>query len=226
MAELRIQRKKTAPSPWWLVLLAGAIVAAVAYFYLRPDAPDDPAPPANGVASVPTADSLAPGSPAAAARATPPPADAAPGVAEPEAEAQAEETPVTPAALAAQAASDPAAPAYALTGLQMLAATLVSLADRPDLRTTAVLEQRDNLTSATSRLAAPNAPLRAGFVAAASLLQAMQQQAAPDQDAAANDLVRLANELSGRQITPVEQHQNQQFLTQAAALVQVLNATP
>ena len=42
MAELRIQPKKSAPSPWLLVALAVAVLAVAAYFYLRPDPTDEP----------------------------------------------------------------------------------------------------------------------------------------------------------------------------------------
>jgi hypothetical protein len=44
MAELRIQPKKKAPSPWLLVGIAVLLLAAIAYFYLRPDPTDEPAP--------------------------------------------------------------------------------------------------------------------------------------------------------------------------------------
>lgn len=217
MADLNIQRKKTAPSPWWLVLLAALLLAVAAYLFLRPDRTDKSAEVDGGPATA-VADSLAPGSEVAQMR-TLPPGDALPAVPEPADESVANATPATPEALAAQAATSPATADYALDGLQMLAATLVDLADRPDLRTAAIQEQRDNLTSATSRLNVPNAPLRAGFVAAASLLQAMQQQAYPNLETSANDLVQLAASLTGHNATPTEQQQNQQFLTQAAALV-------
>ncbi|MDO7875009.1 hypothetical protein Q5H93_09735 [Hymenobacter sp. ASUV-10] len=218
MADINIQRKKKAPSPWWLVLLAAFAVAVGAYLFIRPNPVDDPA--LAPLPSVP-ADSIAPGSPADQARATPPPADGAPSVAEPEAEAAM--TPATPDALADQAASNAAAPDYAHRSLQMLATTLINLVDRADLRTPAVLEQRDNLTSATSRLSEPNAPLRAGFVATASLMRAIQQKAYPELEGTANDLVQQANQLSGRNTTAVEQQQNQQFLTTAAKVVRAFS---
>lgn len=220
MAEINIQRKKNTPSPWWLVLVAALVLAAGTYFFLRPDPADEPAlaplPP------VPT-DSIAPGSPTDQARATPPPADGAPGIAESEAEAEAEMTPATPDALADQAAGNAAVPDYARRGLQLLAATLINLADRADLRTPAVLEQRDNLTSAISRLGEPNAPLRAGFVAVAGLMRAMQQKAYPELEGTASDLVKQASQLSGRNATVAEQQQNQQFLTTAAKVVRTIS---
>jgi hypothetical protein len=220
MADINIQRKKNAPSAWWLVLLAALAVAIGAYFFLRPDPADEPA-----LAPLPPvpADSIAPGSAADLARATPPPADAPPGVAESETEAEADIVPATPDALADQAASNAAAPDYARRSILMLAATLVALTDRPDLRTPAILEQRDNLTSATSRLAEPNAPLRAGFVATASLLRAIQQKAYPELEGTANDLTQQANQLSGRNATAAEQQQNQQFLTTAAKVVRAFS---
>ena len=46
MADINIQRKKSAPSPWLLVLLAAVVLAVAAYFFLRPDPADEPAPPA------------------------------------------------------------------------------------------------------------------------------------------------------------------------------------
>ena len=44
MADINIQRKKSAPSPWLLVLLAAVVLAVAAYFFLRPDPTDEPAP--------------------------------------------------------------------------------------------------------------------------------------------------------------------------------------
>ena len=218
MADLNIQRKKAAPSPWWLVALTVLLLATGAWFFLRPGPADDTTPSMPVVAAGSgLTDSLAAAAQATPAEPTPneaAAADALPatGVA-----------PATPEALAAQAAANPATADYALDGLQMLAATLVDLADRPDLRTAAVQEQRDNLTSATSRLDTPNAPLRAGFVAAAGLLRAMQQQAYPNLEAPVDDLMQLAAGLTGRNATPAEQQQNQQFLTQAAVLVQSIS---
>jgi hypothetical protein len=125
--------------------------------------------------------------------------------------------------LAAQAASDPAAPNYALNGLQKLSGILVALADRDDLRDPTILEQRDNLTSATNRLGEPDASLRPGFVAAAALIQAMQQKAYPALEGTVNDLVSLAGQMSGRSATAADQQQNKQFLTLAADAVRVLS---
>lgn len=222
MADINIQRKKSAPSPWILVLLAAVILAVAAYFFLRPDPADESAPTnSSGMAAAP-ADTLAPGTPAEQARATPPPADAAPGVAEPVVPAEAADD-YSPATLAAQAATNPAAPNYALNGLQKLTGTLVALTDRDDLRDPTTTEQRDNLTSATARLGEASASLRPGFVAAAGLIRVMQQKAYPALEDSANDLVRLAGQLSGRSATAVEQQQNKQFLTQAAAVVRVLS---
>ena len=216
MADINIQRKKTAPSPWLLVLLAAVVLAAGAYFFLRPEPAETPASPnATGV----DAASVAPDSAADPAHATVPPADA-PDAAVPPAEAAEDYSPTT---LATQAATDPAAPNYAVNGLQKLTGVLVALTDRDDLRDPTVTEQRDNLTSATSRLGETNTSLRPGFVAAAGLMYAMQQKAYPELEGPASELVRLASQLSGRSATPADQQLNQQFLTKAAAVVRVLS---
>ncbi|MGI4875786.1 MAG: hypothetical protein ACRYFX_31905 [Janthinobacterium lividum] len=201
MAELRIQPKKSAPSPWLLVGLAVLLLAAAAYFFLRPDPAATPAPVATAPAP---ADSLAPGSPAAQARATPPPpADSVP------------------------AANDPAvSPAYSGSGLAALGTDLLRLTDRADLRDDAAIrEQRDNFTSATARLADGDAQasLRPGLVAAATLLAAVQQKAYPDLAPQAADLLRQANELSGRAATPADQASNHAWVDQASALLQAMS---
>lgn len=215
MADINIQRKKSAPSPWLLVLLAAVAVAVAAYFFLRQDPADEPVPAnTTGVGAVPT-DSIPPHSPA---RATPPPADTADAAAQTQ---DSEDYSAT--TLAEQAATNPAALNYARNGLQKLAGVLVALTDRDDLRDPTITEQRDNLTSATSRLGEANASLRPGFVAAAGLIRAMQQKAYPELEGPATDLVRLANQLSGRSATAADQQQNKQFLTQAAAAVRVLS---
>ena len=222
MADINIQRKKSSPSPWLLVLLAAVVLAVAAYFFLRPDAVDEPAMPvATPEAAVP---GTAPDTLAAAAA-----VDQATRRAAIDAIPQGDSAQPAPggsetaASLATQAASDPAAPDYARNGLQKLAGVLVSLTDRDDLRDPAISEQRDNLTSAIARLDEPNTSLRPGFVAAAGLVRAMQQKAYPELETPANDLVSLAGQLSGRHATAAEQRQNQQFLTQAAAAVRVLS---
>jgi hypothetical protein len=222
MADINIQRKKSSPSPWLLVLLAAVVVAIAAYFFLRPDSVDEPAPPAAtpAVAAPGTApDTLA--AAAAVDQATRRAAISA--IPQGDTTAGTDDNIETTGALATQAASNPAAPEYALHGLQKLAGVLVPLTDRDDLRDPAIIEQRDNLTSATARLGEPNSSLRSGFVAAAGLIRAMQQKAYPELETQANDLVSLAGQLSGRGNTAAEQHQNQQFLTQAAAAVRVLS---
>ncbi|HEX8329925.1 MAG TPA: hypothetical protein VF629_20480 [Hymenobacter sp.] len=215
MADINIQRKKSAPSPWILVLLAAIVLAAAAYFFLRPNPADETAPAATtaqegivDTAVTATSTQLAIDSATAA-----PDRNSTSSVGESE----------TAASLATQASSDPSAPDYALNGLQKLTGVLVALADRDDLRDPTVIEQRDNLTSATNRLGEPNAGLRAGFVAAASLIRAMQQKAYPELGDVADDLVRQANQLSGRSATAAEQQQNKQFLAQAADAVRVLS---
>lgn len=217
MADINIQRKKTVPSPWLLVLLAVAALAVGAYFFLRADPADEPAPLSSTSLKTAPADTVAPGSAADQARATQSPADA-----DSAEQAQGAED-FSPAVLEAHAAGSPAAPNYALEGLQKLSIILETLTDRDDLRDPTTTEQRDNLTSATSRLGEPDASLRPGFVAAASLIRAMQQKAYPELEEAASDLVRQAGQLSGRSATAADQRQNQQFLTQAAAAVRVLS---
>ena len=217
MADLNIQRKKTTPSPWLLVLLTTVALAIGAYFFLRTDPVDEPSPTAEAGGAESSADTV---SSAASARQVDSLARRAEGTAVTNSEADAADV---SASLAAQAATSPAAPNYARHGLQKLTGVLVALTDRDDLRDPTTTEQRDNLTSATNRLDETTASLRPGFVAAAGLIRAMQQKAYPELEGPANDLVRLAGQLSGRSATAAEQQQNQQFLTQAAAAVRVLS---
>lgn len=203
MAELRIQPKKSAPSPWLLVALAALVLAVAAYFYLRPDPTDEPAPAATAVPP-PAVDSLAPNTPASAARAVPPPADDSAG--------------------AATATTGNAT--YARAELLRLAPTLTQLADRADLRDDATIrEQRDNFTSATSRLedGDPTASLRPGLVAAANLLLAVQQKGYPNLETEANALTLQASELSGRDAAPAEQTQNREYLSQLSTLLNTMS---
>ncbi|QKG51507.1 hypothetical protein [Hymenobacter sp. BRD67] len=114
----------------------------------------------------------------------------------------------------------------ARAALLQLSPQLTQLADRADLRDDAtVREQRDNFTSATARLADgdPRAGLRPGLVAAANLLLAVQQKAYPNLDTSANDLVRQAGRLLGRDATPAEQTQNRAYLAQLASLLQAVS---
>jgi hypothetical protein len=221
MADINIQRKKSAPSPWLLVLLAALALGIAAYFFLRPDLVDEPTSPMAGAATDTTtvaAPDTAIAAEQARRRAA---ADAIPqGDTSHVADASGSDTAES---LAVQAATDPAAPDYALNGLQKLSGVLVALTDRDDLRDPTITEQRDNLTSATARLGEPNASLRPGFVAAAGLMRVIQQKAYPELEDAANSLVNLASQLSGRSATAAEQKQTQQFLTQAAATVKVLS---
>lgn len=208
MANIDIQRKKAAPSPWLLVVLTLALLAGAAWYFLRPGPADEPAPPAVSQEVVAPADSLTPDSPAAEARATPPPADAAPGVAQSENQAVAE-------------ASATRSELLALVG------TLKDLADRPDLREEAsIREQRDNLTSATARLADGDARagLRPGLVAVASYLRTIQQHGYPALEADALALQTQAAALSGRDATTAEQEQNHAFVARATALADELSA--
>jgi hypothetical protein len=212
MADINIQRKKNSPSPWLLILLVLAVVGVAAWFLLRSDgpAPTEPATPA--------ATSSARSDSTTGAETGPrPPADAA------VADMAPEPAPVTPEVLAAFARTDAAQPTYAREGLRLLTAALVDLADRDDLRTAAIGEKRDGLTSATARLDEPSASLRPGFVAAAGLLQAMQQQASPTLEPAVADLITRATQLSGHNDTAVDHQQLQEFFSRAATVVRTLS---
>lgn len=201
MAELRIQPKKPAPSPWLLVGLAVLLLAAVAYFFLRPDPADEAAPAAATTALPPAVDSLAPSAPAAA-------------------------RPAHDSVATKQPAPAPAASSAAGSALLALSPRLMQLTDRADLRDdTAIREQRDNFTSATARLADgdPQASLRPGLVAAASLLLAVQQKAYPNLETEANTLLRQANQLSGRDAAAAEQTQNRAYLSQLTSLLNTMS---
>ena len=202
MAELRIQPKKKSPSPWLLVALAVLVLGAAAYFFLRPDPADEPAPATPPVATAP-ADTLA---------ATAPDTTANPALA-------------APAADSSIARTTAAAGGAGATLLQ-LRTQLMQLTDRADLRDdAAVREQRDNFTSATARLADgdPRASLRPGLVAAANLLLAVQQKGYPNLQTEANALTLQASQLSGRDATPAEQAQNQAYLSQAHNLLNTMS---
>lgn len=195
MAELHIQPKKSAPSPWLLVALALLVLAAAAYFFLRPDPADEPAPaPTPAAAAALPADSTA--------------ADSLP-------------TPTPPPAADSAAAASPAR--TALLQLSPTLTRLVDRPDLRDDAT--VREQRDNFTSATARLedGDPRASLRPGLVAAANLLRAVQQKAYPNLEAEANGLVQQAGQLSGRDATPAEQAHNQEYLHNVASLLNTMS---
>ncbi len=200
MAELRIQPKKKSPSPWLLVALAVLVIAAAAYFFLRPDPADEPASAAVPVATAPV-DSLVVAD-SAAARATSTP---------------------SPDSSIAEAVS---AAGGARASLLQLSPQLTQLTDRADLRDDAAIrEQRDNFTSATSRLADgdPRASLRPGLVAAANLLLAVQQKGYPNLQTEANALTLQASQLSGRDETSTEQTQNHAYLNQVHSLLNTMS---
>ena len=214
MADINIQRKKSSPSPWLLVLLVLAVIGVGAYLLLRADMDTAAeAPEETELPAATPADTTAP-TPAAV------PAESEPTEAEP-AESSA---PVTPQVLAAFVQSaDPAQPTYAREGLRLLTAALVDLADRDDLRDSTIGTRRDDLTSATSRLNEAGSSLRPGFVAAAALMEAMQQKAYPELEREIGALTTQAAELSGRATTAPEQQQVRTYLSQAAALLEKLN---
>ncbi len=203
MAELRIQPKKPTPSPWLLIGLAVLLLSAAAYFYLRPDPTDELVPAAT--TTLAPADSLAPDSPATQAPATPP----------------ADLDSVASSAFTTEGTSS-----STRTTLLELSPKLTELTDRADLRDDAAIrEQRDNFTSATARLADgdPQASLRPGLLAAASLLLAVQQKGYPNLDTEANNLLRQASQLSGRDATPAEQAQNRAYLAQVTTMLNTLS---
>ncbi|AMR29006.1 hypothetical protein A0257_19140 [Hymenobacter psoromatis] len=198
MAELRIQPKKSSPSPWLVVALAVLLLAAAAYAYLRLNKADEPMPHQTeiGTPLVPI-DSLAQNSAGASAP-----------------------SPPVPDSVAAGLASE------ARTMLLNLSPKLTQLADRADLRDDAAIrEQRDNYTSATARLADgdPRAGLRPGLVAAANLLLAVQQKGYPNLQTEVSALSLQANQLSGRDATPDEQAQNRAYLTQLTTLLNTMS---
>lgn len=212
MADINIQRKKNSFSPWPLILLVLVALAMGAYFLLRADTESAvPAPAATGLPATDAENQ---------ARATPPPAD---GNTQAVADMAAEETPVSAAELARYAANEQNQPDYARRGLQLLSATLVDLADRDDLRENSIIEKRNDLTSATSRLADDaNASLRPGFVAAAALMQTMQQKSYPALARPVADLTQRASELPN-QLTATEVPQVREFMVRAADLVSALS---
>lgn len=215
MADINIQRKKSSPSPWLLVLLVLIVLAVVGYFLFRSDSAESAEPAAPATTTVPvTTDS------AAEAEAAPLPAN---GDGAAVADMATAEAPVTPDELQTFATTETDSPDYGRRGLQMLTAVLSSLADRDDLRGDAtVAERRNDLTSAISRSSEPNASLRPGFVAVAGLLQAIQQKAYPDLEKSVSELGEQARALSGR-TTPADQPALQAFFTKAAGILQTLD---
>ena len=198
VAEIPIQRRKPPLSPWLLVALAAVALTLGAYWFLRPAPADEPGLPA----AAPAVGSI-PVAPSDSLAAD------------------------TAALLSSGPEAGPRASA-ARTDLLQLVSPMSALADRADLRDDAtVREQRDNLTSATARLAGDaHASLRPGVVAAANLLRAIQQKAYPALEEEAGRLVQQASQLPGRDGTAAEQQQNRRFLRAAAALLQAENAPP
>ncbi|GGG46494.1 hypothetical protein [Hymenobacter glacieicola] len=219
MADINIQRKKSSPSPWLLILLVLAVVALGAYFLLRADSATPAAPasvPAKAEAGVP-----APPDSSTGAETGPRPSgrDAVGDMA-------AEAAPVTPEVLASFAQSDATQPQYGREGLRLLTAALVDLVDRDDFRESAIATQRDELTSATARLGEAGTSLRPGYVAATALLQAMQRKGYPELESEINQLTSQAATLSGRSATAQDQEQLRAYLTRAASVVKALHQPP
>lgn len=216
MADINIQRKKNTPSPWLLLLVVLAVVGVGAYFLFRAET----APPADERAPVGSGLPAPPDSTTGAETGPPPALDAIGDMATEEA------APVTPEVLATFAQGDASQPAYGREGLRLLTTALVNLTDRNDLRDPAIQSRRDDLTSATSRLDETGASLRPGLVAAALLLQAIQQKAYPALEAPTQQFTTLTNGLSGRTTTVQEQEQLKAYFSQAASLLDALNEPP
>lgn len=211
MAEINIQRKKSSPSPWLLVILVALALAVAGYFIFRNDTETPPAPPVvSDGASTPADLNASRAMPASAGQAV--------------ADMAAAELPPTPEELEAYAATDPAQPEYAREGLRQFTAALVRMADRTEFRDANVNEQRDQLTSATARIDEEGISLRPGFLAMASLLKAMQQKAYPDEEFAANDLGLQASQFSGRTGTEQEREWVQNFFRHAAQLMKKMSS--
>lgn len=210
MAEINIQRKKSSPNPWLLVVLVALALAVAGYFIFRNDTAETTPPPpvVSDGASTPADLNASKAIPAADGQAV--------------ADMAADDLPPTPAELEAYAATDPAQPEYAREGLRRFTATLVRMADRAEFRDPNVNEQRDQLTSATARIDEPGTSLRPGFLAVASLLKAMQQKAYPDEEFAANDLGLQAAQFSGRTETEQERQWVQNFFRHAAQLMKTM----
>ncbi len=214
MADINIQRKKSSPSPWLLILLVVAGLGIAAYFLFRAESepPQDvPSPVGSGIQPPPDSTTGAETGPR-------PTADAVGDMA-------AETAPVTPDVLAGFAQGDASQPQYGREGLRLLTSALLPLADRDNLRDATIAEKRNDLTSATSRLQEDGSSLRPGYVAAAAFLQAVQQKAYPNLEAEVGELMTQAGALSGRVATPQDQTQVQQFLTRAAAVLRTINET-
>lgn len=210
MAEINIQRKKSSPSPWLLVILVVLALVVAGYFIFRNDTEATPMPPVvSDGASTPADLNASKAMPASNGQAV--------------ADMAAAELPPTPDELETYAATDPAQPEYAREGLRMFTAALVRMADRTEFRDPNVNEQRDQLTSATARIDEEGTSLRPGFLAVASLLKAMQQKAYPDEEFAANDLGLQASQFSGRTGTVQEREWVQNFFRHAAQLMKTMN---
>jgi hypothetical protein len=223
MAEINIQRKKKTVSPWLLILLVLVLIGLGIWYLVS----RDPGPRvADQETAAPTApapvSTVTPGAPTSpAANENPnPTATGDPSIGTLGTEADGGEA-VDPADFYAFVADDPSSTNYTQRGLMMLRNVLVDMSDRPDLRSAAVSERRNDLTSATSRLTDGGSP-RTGLVAAAALMQEMQRQGYPTVERETKALVEKANQLSGRPTTPAEQQATQQFFQQAANVLRVL----
>lgn len=214
MADINIQRKKSSPGPWLLVLLLLIAAGALIWFVTRSgQSQANEAPTEAEEVAQPAPDSTA-------GAETGPRPESNEAVANMATDAST----ATPDALDAAAQRDSNSPDYGRNGLRVLNSVLVDLADRDDLRDATISEKRDVLTSATARLDDSTVSLRPGFVAATGLMQAMQQKAYPALEPAVGDLTNRANQLSGRSTTATDQQQLREFFTRAATVVRTMSA--
>lgn len=220
MAEINIQRKKRRLSPLPLIV-AVLVVLALGVWYLVSRDNGSTSPPAPGAPAATPADTVSVPSGDASAATDPDAPTGDPSVGALAGEEATEEAGAEPADFYAFVADDPSSTTYARRGLGLLTNVLVNMADRADLRTPAVEEKRNDLTSATSRVE-DGGSLRPGFVAAAELIQEMQRRGYATVETDVRKLVNQAAQLSGRTTTPAEQQATQAFFQQAANVLRVL----
>ncbi|OUJ73691.1 hypothetical protein BXP70_11925 [Hymenobacter crusticola] len=134
----------------------------------------------------------------------------------------AEEPTATADGLASFATTQINNPEYGRRGLRMLSGLLINLTDREDLQDSGVSEKRDNLTSATSRLEETAMSLRPGCVAAAALIQAIQQKAYPQLERPVAELNEQALQLTGR-AEATDKELLRDFFLKAAEITKVVS---
>lgn len=221
MAEINIQRKKRRLSPWPLIVAVLVVLALGVWYLVSRDNGAAPTPAPGAPAATPADTVSVPSGDAGAATTDPNAPTGDPSVGALAGEDVTEEAGAEPADFYAFVADDPSSTTYARRGLGLLTNVLVGLADRADLHNAAVEEKRNDLTSATSRVA-DGGSLRPGFVAAAELIQELQRRGYSTIETDVRKLVDQASQLSGRTTTPAEQQATQAFFQQAANVLRVL----